>query len=342
MKIDIVYLWVDGADSVWKDKNRKALAMLGRALPPDSATLNRFQDNDELKYSLRSLEKFAPWINHIYIITDNQRPAWLADDPFVTIVDHTEIIPKKYLPVFNASAIELFLHKVPGLSEHFLFANDDTIFGAPAAPDFFFDKDGKPIVIVKGLVTSSSVFGDDKTYAEYTGKKTLAKTLIRNGVRFAYKKTGRKYNAYLAHGIEPMRKSALKSLMAEFGDELIETTCTKFREVSNVQRIANLLIANARGQNTMKLNWRVGRRRIPYRHGGSLLAMFWTIAQKLFYKLGIIKYDVYDKERNVTRDIRKFRPTIFCINDLSEAKNMFLENIDLMNEFFPEKSRFEK
>ena len=95
-KIDLVYTWVDGNDENWLKK--KANFEISNGLEPDKL-INRYRCNDELKYSLRSVEKYAPWANHIYIITDNQIPDWLnADNSKITIVDHTEIMPKGCLP----------------------------------------------------------------------------------------------------------------------------------------------------------------------------------------------------------------------------------------------------
>ena len=74
MKIDLVYLWVNGNDPVWKERKAKFLGQ-ENDLINDNNCEGRFIDNDELKYSLRSVEKFAPWINNIYIITDNQKPS---------------------------------------------------------------------------------------------------------------------------------------------------------------------------------------------------------------------------------------------------------------------------
>ena len=77
-KIDLVYLWVDGADENWVKKKASALAKLNTfPLSKDAIDDCRFIQCDELKYSLRSVERYAPWINHIYIVTDNQVPKWL-------------------------------------------------------------------------------------------------------------------------------------------------------------------------------------------------------------------------------------------------------------------------
>lgn len=129
MDIDLVYLWVNGNDPKWQAKRD---ACIGRPSGSQAHCKGRYADSGELKYSLRSAEKYAPWIRRIFIVTDNQIPEWLnTDNPKVQIVDHTEIMPAECLPCFNSAVIEMFLCNIPGLSEHFLYANDDTYFGKP-------------------------------------------------------------------------------------------------------------------------------------------------------------------------------------------------------------------
>ena len=133
----MVYLWVDGSDPRWLVKHN---ACIGKT--EERSTVNckgRYADNDELKYSLRSVEKYAPWLHKIYIVTDEQTPAWLdTSNPKVCIVDHKDIMPEVCLPCFNSTVIEHFLCKIPGLSEHFLFANDDMFINRPEKPGDFF------------------------------------------------------------------------------------------------------------------------------------------------------------------------------------------------------------
>ena len=143
--IDLVYLWVDGSDPVWLAKKN---AVCG-AVISDAATngVGRYVDNDELKYSLRSIECYAPWVRKIFIVTDSQIPKWLdTSNPRIKIVDHKEIIPGQYLPCFNSSVIEHFICKIPGLSEHFLYANDDMFINRCVSPEDFFASDGFPVV----------------------------------------------------------------------------------------------------------------------------------------------------------------------------------------------------
>ncbi|XP_061181061.1 N-acetylglucosamine-1-phosphotransferase subunits alpha/beta-like isoform X2 [Saccostrea echinata] len=101
---------------------------------------SRFEDNDELRYSLRSVEKFAPWIRHVFIVTNGQIPHWLdLENPRVTIVTHEEIFPNKsHLPTFSSPAIEANIHRIPGLSKKFIYMNDDVMFGKEVWPEDFF------------------------------------------------------------------------------------------------------------------------------------------------------------------------------------------------------------
>lgn len=101
---------------------------------------SRFADNEELRYSLRSLEKHAPWVHHIYIVTNGQIPHWLnLDNPRISIITHEEIFPNKsHLPTFSSPAIETHLHQIPGLSKKFLYLNDDVMFGKDVWPEDFY------------------------------------------------------------------------------------------------------------------------------------------------------------------------------------------------------------
>ncbi|XP_067654930.1 N-acetylglucosamine-1-phosphotransferase subunits alpha/beta-like isoform X2 [Haliotis asinina] len=106
----------------------------------EDVAASRFEDNEELRYSLRSVEKFAPWVRHIYIVTNGQLPYWLdLESSRVTVVTHEEIFPNKsHLPTYSSPAIESHLHRIPGLSDKFIYLNDDVMFGSEVWPDDFF------------------------------------------------------------------------------------------------------------------------------------------------------------------------------------------------------------
>jgi len=156
--IDIVYLWVDGSDPNWLSIKNQYLEIGHQQtyVADEACASNRFYDHDELKYSLRSLLKFAPFFNHIYIVTMNQIPKWMIAHPKITIVDHQEIFSTiEDLPTFNSQSIEANIHHIPGLSEHFIYFNDDVLLGQPVTPYDFFTREGKvKVLFEKGLTVS--------------------------------------------------------------------------------------------------------------------------------------------------------------------------------------------
>ena len=133
--IDIVYLWVDGNDPSWRAKRQRAAKKLcaatRNAMALYSNVEGRFRDNDELRYSLRALERFFPGHGHVYVVTDSQAPTWLRASERLTLVDHQELIPANCLPTFDSGNIESYIHRIPGLSERYFYLNDDVFFGAP-------------------------------------------------------------------------------------------------------------------------------------------------------------------------------------------------------------------
>ncbi|ETS95014.1 hypothetical protein HMPREF1505_1925 [Prevotella sp. ICM33] len=138
MNIDFVIFWVDGSDIEWQKK--KALY---KGTPFQNADV-RYRDWDILKFWFRAVEEYAPWVNHVYFVADNQKPEWLNwDNPKLSYVDHKDFIPHEFLPTFQANTIENNLHRISGLSEHFVVFNDDMFINAPITPEYYF-KNGLP------------------------------------------------------------------------------------------------------------------------------------------------------------------------------------------------------
>jgi Stealth protein CR2, conserved region 2/Stealth protein CR1, conserved region 1/Stealth protein CR4, conserved region 4 len=144
--IDIVYLWVNGSDPVWRATRQRALDQMQAAQSGSLAVYSnvegRFRDNDELRYSLRSLARFFPNHGHVYVVTDGQTPSWLRASPNLTIIDHADLIPSSSLPTFDSGHIESYIHHIKGLSERYFYCNDDVFFGAPVDIDHWFFADG--------------------------------------------------------------------------------------------------------------------------------------------------------------------------------------------------------
>ena len=140
VKIDFVLPWVDGSDPEW-------LAERAAYLPQqlhNGADANRYRDWNFMRYWFRGIEQFAPWVNRIYFITCGHYPAWLnLDHPKLALIKHQDYIPAECLPTFNSNVIELHLHRIPELSEHFVLFNDDVFLTAPVQPEDFF-RNGLP------------------------------------------------------------------------------------------------------------------------------------------------------------------------------------------------------
>ncbi|KAH0550458.1 N-acetylglucosamine-1-phosphotransferase subunits alpha/beta [Cotesia glomerata] len=138
--IDVVYTWVNGSDPAFIQDLHKYIPV-----PNDiNAAVSRFNDKDELRYSLRSLEMYAPWVRHVYIITNGQIPNWLdMDNERMTLISHHDIFPNKnHLPTFSSPAIESHIHRIPGISDKFLYFNDDVFLGTEVWPEDFITQTG--------------------------------------------------------------------------------------------------------------------------------------------------------------------------------------------------------
>ena len=135
MDLDIVILWVDGSDPQW-------LAQKRQYLPPsetDSDSVNRYRDWELLPYWFRCIEKNAPWVRKIHFVTWGHVPAFLnLSAPKLHVVRHEEFIPAEYLPTFSSHTIEMNIHRIPDLAEHFIYFNDDMFLLQPMGKDDFF------------------------------------------------------------------------------------------------------------------------------------------------------------------------------------------------------------
>ncbi|EGV93312.1 N-acetylglucosamine-1-phosphotransferase subunits alpha/beta, partial [Cricetulus griseus] len=116
------------------------LSAISQSKQDEDVSASRFEDNEELRYSLRSIERHAPWVRNIFIVTNGQIPSWLnLDNPRVTIVTHQDIFRNlSHLPTFSSPAIESHIHRIEGLSQKFIYLNDDVMFGKDVWPDDFY------------------------------------------------------------------------------------------------------------------------------------------------------------------------------------------------------------
>ena len=108
----------------------------------DTAAMSRFKNRQELKYSLRSIEQYLPWVRKVFVFTNCAMPTWLNEVENLVWVRHEDVIAPEHLPTFNSHAIESYLHKIPNLSEHFIYFNDDFFVNQSLSYDYFFASNG--------------------------------------------------------------------------------------------------------------------------------------------------------------------------------------------------------
>lgn len=204
--IDLVYTWVDGDNPDYLQVYNQ-YAEVPKDLNPE-----RIRDSYHLlKYSLRSVEKYLPWIGNIYIITARpQKPDWLKDDHHqVKIIHHDQIIEEQYLPTFNYNTIESFMHKIPGLSEYFLYSCDDFLFGNEVSIDDFLDLQGRMTVF-------GTLFGENLKFRIFERKNDIVSL-------------GR-----VEHNPILYKKSFIEELQRHYSALFHETRASRFRRDDNI------------------------------------------------------------------------------------------------------------
>lgn len=135
--VDIVVLWVDGNDPEWlKEKSAYETKDTDR----ESNTENRYRDWGLMKYWFRAVEKYAPWVNKVHFVTWGHVPEFLnVDYKKIHIVNHKDFMPEGSLPTYSSKALELNIHRISGLSERFMYFNDDIFFCKETKKEDFFD-----------------------------------------------------------------------------------------------------------------------------------------------------------------------------------------------------------
>lgn len=216
--VDVVYTWVNSEDPEWQ----KQLFEHSES-EPDT---DRYANRDELKYSLRSLLTFAPWVRNVYVVTNCKPPDWFDEsNQRVRWVYHDEIIDKAHLPTFNSHAIETSIHRVPNLSEHFLYFNDDLFFLRPVSKSDFFLANGIAKVRLEpyGMIHGEPHVGDP----DYINA-------ARNVQRLLQGEFGSTVTKLHTHSPQSARRSVIESCEARFEEAYAETRSHRFRSVNDI------------------------------------------------------------------------------------------------------------
>jgi hypothetical protein len=233
--IDVVYTWVDGSDPAWQRRKAQALAdnpWVGE-VSEQAANDSRFASRDELRYSLRALHCFAPWVRRVFLVTDDQTPAWLdRAHPRLTVVSHREIFGGTgRLPTFNSQAIESRLHRIPGLAEHFLYLNDDVILGRPVTPEMFFTPGG----LTKFFASAARVDTAPRGPADRP-----ADSAAKNNRRLIQETFGRMLTRKMMHTPHPSRRSVIAEIEERFAEQVTATAGHQFRHPDDISLLSSL------------------------------------------------------------------------------------------------------
>lgn len=334
--IDFVVTWLDSSDLEWQ----KQLATFSLNTKGDISKA-RFRDMNIFMYWFRAVEMYAPWVHRVFLITNGKFPDWINKDcPKLELIKHEDYMSKEYLPTFNSCAIELNMYKIKGLSEHFVYFNDDIMLNAPVQPDYFFRK-GLPCDMNKETCFNVPIYTKKERFNIYMSM--LSDIGIVNA-HFDRWKTVRQspWRWFGLHlGIKGLIMSSilvkqrlfvgfsnyhtelafLKSTLNEVWEkepEFLQASCTRFREE---------VIAN------------------PY------LFRYWQFAKNTFYPMKR-KFATFPlTNRKVINTIEKtlydtninsicLNDTAFCSDDDFEFINSQLSV--LLSRKFPNKSSFEK
>ncbi len=227
--IDAVYTWVDDSDSSWLAKkqryDRSPVDTSASALGSRHQT--KFHNRDELRYSLRSIERFVPFIRNVYIVTDDQRPHWLdVSHPKINVVSHHQIFPNTdALPTFNSHAIEACLHRINGLSERYLYLNDDFFFGRPVAWSYFFTSDGRALVYLSPATVDNS--------APHAGDTGLESSFKND--RFLLQSTfGKTIHNKVLHAPYAQSKTVVNEMEDRYQEMFEKTRFNRFKDTSDI------------------------------------------------------------------------------------------------------------
>ena len=336
--IDFVVTWLDSSDPVWQEQYDEYKGISSKG----DASSARFRDWDLFRYWFRSVEANAPWMNKVFLVTNGTFPKWInPNHPKLVLVKHSDYIPKKFLPTFNSCTIELHMNKIKGLSEHFVYFNDDCYINAPITPDYYF-REGLP------CDTNEETFFNVPKY-DPIGKFYIYMSVLSNiGVINSYFNRGKVWKQSLRrwlglhlgmkgfftslfitlsrssrfvgfrnlHIEQPYLKSVFEEAWSKEKD-MLEQSCTRFREE---------VILN------------------PY------FFRYWQLASNRFYPVcrnSVRKYRTVKKEMpQILDSIMNSRIKSLCINDTPNCTDEEFEQyksaiVDQFEKKYPRKSSFE-
>lgn len=354
-KIDFVITWVDGTDPKWlADKLRTLQETYSEESPKiDSSALRFRNDFDLLKFWFRGVEKFAPWVNRIFFVTYGHLPSWLnLTHPKLKIIRHEDFIPQQFLPTFNSHTIENHLHLIPGLSEYFVYFNDDFyLLKATKLTDFFIKASSKnqaknqghakteektylpraffaenilinnpsrdifPYIQMNNMALINQKYRKSEFYRQHFSKAYNLKYGIFNLRNFLLSPWKEFSLIYDPHCASSYRKSTFKEVWKEHKEQLEATSAHPFRSSQDISHMIFFY--------TQLLDGAFVSRSAKFSHHTML--------------------GEDDNNQKIVQIVKKQKYHLLCIND-GKVKNSAKTKIALeqaFTEILPEKSQFE-
>lgn len=348
-RIDFVMPWVDGSDPQWQAQFYEYCRLY---TPPIMAceesvsdsdvphfaaddigdsSEERYRDWDIVRYWFRGVEKFAPWVGKIHFITWGHLPKWLdVSHPKLNVVNHRDFIPQQYLPTFSSNPIENNMHRIEGLSEKFVYFNDDMLFCRPVSPERFF-RGGLPCDMARlNVIRDERIDHNILECVRVINQRHARKGVIAHNVG---KWFNRRYSigdmmktvtlmpwsffpGFLdSHAPQPFLKSTFEMLWAEEYEELNASCRNRFRAPTDLPQ------------------WLM-------RYEQLVTGQFSPVSMR---DMALTKL-ADDNSETIESMILSGKYSVICINDNNEVKNMAQVRESLLKvceKLLPEKSAYE-
>lgn len=330
MQIDFVITWVDMNDPKWLSEFAQYSADKGNS--KNGTSKARFRDYGFLKYWFRGVEMFAPWVRRIHFVTSCRLPEWLDEtNPKLNIVRHEDIIPSEYLPTFNSVVIERYIHKIPGLAEHFVYFNDDFYLTNYLPQERFFKNELPCDIAVftynpswsqwykrikNNIRLINSHFDKKEVLSKHHDKWFHPSYGIKARWNYLLKPYGKFITLRTPHNAQPYLKSTFEAVWSACGKELSATSVNRFRAINDLT---------------------------------PELFRTWQICSGNFYPLNTYKdtkmFPLMLKPQKAIKAIREQTYNLICLNDNVHIRSYerVMEDIELAFEsILPTKSSFER
>lgn len=327
-KIDFVVTWVDSNDENWRKEKQYYEEEM--SINVDLNDNLRYRDWGFMRYWFRAVEKYAPWVNKVYFITEGHLPEWLnLENEKLVVIKHGDYIDEKYLPTYNSNVIELNIHNIKGLSEQFVLFNDDMFLNGDVKEEDFF-KNGLPCDIgvlepikAQGTGIEHVIVNNLEIVNKYYNSRDVFKNSLLKFFKFKYGK----------HMIKNIFLLPWKNILGYYDDHIpVSYKKSIFKEVYELER------------DLFEKNYSYKFRSIEgINHW---LIRYWQLTRGEFHPRSINAGNSYSMTnyKEIIQDIRNSTHKMICLND-SEVENFeYIRDVILkeFNQKYPNKSEFEK